>query len=169
MESVLIKLKSVDLSSQKRFAVEYFNKYLQNEETSKMIIDAYLDEYNHILEYDDIIEQFLIKNNLDEIKELFIKKCDRITRLKNCENYYKYIDNNLRINSHGLYVMVLIIERHYFERNKDYIKIYDIYGHISQANVDAINKVHGLMKEILTDKNNKKYGLDHLSNKNYFK
>ena len=56
MESVLIKLKSVDLTSQKRFAVEYFNEYLQNEETSKMIIEAYLDENNHILEYDDIIE-----------------------------------------------------------------------------------------------------------------
>jgi hypothetical protein len=163
MESVLTKLKSVDLTSQKRFAVKYFNEYLHNEETSKMIIEAYLDEYNHILEYDFIIKQFLIKNNLDEFKETFMKQCDRITELKNCENYYKYIDGDFMINSHGLYIMTLIIEKRNFELYEDYMKIYHIYGYISQANVDAINKIHGLMEEILTDKNNKNYGLDHLS------
>jgi len=169
MESVLIKLKSVDLTSQKRFAIKYFNEYLQNEETSKMIIDAYLDENNHILEYDYIIKQFLIKNNLDEFKELFIDLCDKVTELKKCENYYKYVDDILWINSHGLYILTLIIEKHNFEKTKDYMKIYHIYGYISQANIDAVNKIHELLKEILTDKNNKKYGLDHLSNKNYFK
>ena len=59
-------------------------------------------------------------------------------------------------------MLILLVDESNFELLSDFIKIHNIYDKISEANVDAINKIHRSLEHLLLDNKYNNYGLSHL-------
>jgi len=179
---------SVD--NKEEFGIQFLDKFLDDREISAKLLQAYNNEFEHILSYNELIQIFGITNNLDKLKNKFIKNCDRKYEIENMYNtdnnyddfilddeelphinnltisnnmskFYIYKSNNLMINSKGLIILTEVINEDNFNDLIDYNMVKNIYHNVAKAAIHAINKTHELTKDLIYNNEFRSFGLNH--------
>ena len=79
--------------NREEFGIQYLNKFIDDPALSESLYKAYNNQNEYIISYDKILNRCEINCNLDSLKNIFLKTCDRRFYLRKCRNGSFEIEN----------------------------------------------------------------------------
>ena len=85
-------------NNKKEFGIQFLEKFLNSRIISEKLYEAYNNQNNYLLNYNEIVDAFEVTSKQDSLKEYFKKTCDRRYQLK------KGLDNEVDISLDDLMI-----------------------------------------------------------------